>query len=80
MTSSELARPFAPHRQRVYIGLLSGKALYRLQYIMRALLHLVLIDQLGISAEVQRGVVQDLWGLSAARYREAVRDATSQSA
>jgi ApeA N-terminal domain 1 len=41
------------------------KALYRMVYITRALLHLVLIDQLGISAEIQRGVVQELWGFSA---------------
>jgi hypothetical protein len=54
------------------------KALYRLLYITRALLHLVLIDQLGISAEVQRRVVQDVWGFSAARFREAVIEATPQ--
>lgn len=54
------------------------KALYRLQYITRALLHLVLIDQLGISAEVQRESVQELWSFSAAKFRDAVRDATLQ--
>lgn len=54
------------------------KALYRLQYITRALLHLVLIDQLGISAEVQREIVQELWSFSAARFRDAVRDAMLQ--
>jgi hypothetical protein len=54
------------------------KALYRLQYITRALLHLVLIDQMGISAEDQRSVVQHLWGFSATRFREAVIEATTQ--
>jgi ApeA N-terminal domain 1 len=54
------------------------KALYRMVYITRALLHLVLIDQLGISGEIQRGVVQKLWGYSATRFRDAIRDATSQ--
>jgi hypothetical protein len=43
-------------------------------YITRALLHLVLIDQLGISGEIQRGVVQKHWGFSAAKFRDAVRD------
>jgi hypothetical protein len=56
------------------------KALYRLQYITRALLHLVLINQLGISAEIQRRLVheQHIWGFSAAQFREAVTEATRQ--
>jgi hypothetical protein len=56
------------------------KARYRLQDITRALLHLVLIAELGISADVQRRVVRDenLWEFSAARFREAVEDATPQ--
>lgn len=55
------------------------KARYRLPDITRALLHLVVIAELGISAEVQRRVVgdQNLWGFSAERFREAVQDATA---
>jgi ApeA N-terminal domain 1 len=53
------------------------KPRYRLQDITRALLHLVIISELGISTEVQRRVVgdQNIWGFSAARFRKAVNDA-----
>jgi hypothetical protein len=53
------------------------KPRYRLQDITRALLHLVIISELGISTEVQRRVIgdQNIWGFSAARFRKAVNDA-----
>jgi hypothetical protein len=43
---------------------ISEKALYRLAYISRALPHLVLINELGIGAEVQRRAVREIWGFS----------------
>ena len=49
-------------------------ARYRLVYITRALLHLIVLSELGISADTQRGLVNDEWNYSAEQFRDAVRD------
>ncbi len=50
-------------------------ARYRLAYVTKALLHLVLLQKLGISVEVQSRAVADIYGYSASKFREAVADA-----
>lgn len=56
-------------------------ALYRLDDITRALLHLVILAELGLSADTQRRLVNDEWGYSAARFGDAVhRHKTSNRA
>ena len=52
-------------------------ARYRLEYVTRALLHLIILAELGISAEIQRAVVQQAWEYSAEQFRDAVRAATA---
>lgn len=47
-------------------------ARYRLAYVSKALLHLVLVAKLGISADVQRRAVRDLYGYSAREFGKAV--------
>ena len=47
-------------------------ARYRLARITKALLHLVILNQLGISAEHQRRAVQDIFDYSARQFREEV--------
>jgi hypothetical protein len=51
-----------------------GDARYRLVYITRALLHLIVLSELGMSAETQRRLVNDELSYSAERFRDAVRD------
>lgn len=50
-------------------------ARFRLTFVTRALLHLIIIAELGISAEVQRSVVRKSWGYSAEQFGEAVNAA-----
>jgi hypothetical protein len=47
-------------------------ARYRLAYITRAFLHLVVLAKLGVSAEAQRRVVNDEWRYSAEKFGAAV--------
>ncbi|MFE3983071.1 HEPN domain-containing protein [Nocardia tengchongensis] len=49
---------------------------YRLAYVTKALLHLVLMQRLGISAEMQRRAVADIYGYSAHAFREAIAAAS----
>lgn len=53
-------------------------ARYRLVYITRALLHLILLSELGVDAETQRRLVNDEWGYSAEHFGDAVRNTSSQ--
>ena len=50
---------------------------FRLEYVTRALLHLVLLPELGISNNIQRAAVEDLWNYSAEQFGIAVRSASS---
>lgn len=52
-------------------------ARYRLEYVTRALLHLIIVAELGISAERQREVVDLNWGYSAGEFGNAVKAAVS---
>lgn len=52
-------------------------ARYRLEYVTRALLHLIIVAELGISAERQREVVDLNWGYSAGEFGIAVKAAAS---
>ena len=47
-------------------------ARYFLEYVTRALLHLIVLDQLGIDADRQRAVVQQRWLHVARKFREAI--------
>lgn len=47
-------------------------ARYRLPYVSRALLHLVLMEKLGISPELQQRAVKDLYEYSARQFKKAV--------
>ena len=47
-------------------------ARYRLVHVTSALMHLVLLEKLGISAEHQRRAVHDVYGYSARRFKEEV--------
>jgi hypothetical protein len=49
-------------------------ALYYLVTITRALLHLVVLAELGVSADTQRRLVDDEWNYAAERFRAAVRN------
>lgn len=49
-------------------------ARYYLVSVTRALLHLVLLAELGVSAEIQRRLVNDEWDYIAQRFRTAVRN------
>lgn len=55
------------------------EARYRLEYITRALLHLVILAELGISGDKQRRIVRDNWDYSAERFGVAVRASQSPS-
>jgi hypothetical protein len=48
------------------------EARFRLQYITRALLHLIILAELGLSGEGQRQVVFEKWRYAAEKFREAV--------
>lgn len=54
-------------------------ARYRLPYVSRALLNLVLMQELGISAELQRRAVDDLYSYSARQFKKAVTAAIAPS-
>lgn len=47
-------------------------ARYRLTYVTKALLHLVLMQQLGIGSSYQRKAVNDNWGYSAREFKASV--------
>lgn len=53
-------------------------ARYRLEYVTRALLHLVILAELGLTVERQRQVVSENWDYSAERFGEAVKASQSQ--
>lgn len=55
------------------------EARYRLEYITRALLHLVILAELGISSEKQRQIVRDRWQYSADRFGLAVKASQDSS-
>ncbi|MDW5614230.1 MULTISPECIES: HEPN domain-containing protein [Mycolicibacterium] len=55
------------------------EARYRLEYVTRALLHLVILAELGISSEKQREVVRDNWQYSADRFGFAVKASQDSS-
>jgi hypothetical protein len=52
-------------------------ARYRLEYVTRAFLHLVILAKLGVSDEVQRQLVFENWRYSAERFRDAIRESQS---
>jgi hypothetical protein len=47
-------------------------ARYRLTYVTRALLHLVILNELGVSPEVQRRLVSEEWSYAAATFANAM--------
>ena len=47
-------------------------ARYRLEYVTRALLHLIILSELGSTGEEQRRVVLEHWRYSADKFGEAV--------
>ena len=51
-------------------------ARFRLEYVTRALLHLILLSELGISADIQRAVVDEAWDYSVEQFGIAVRSAS----
>ncbi len=53
-------------------------ALYYLVNITRAVLHLIVLAELGVSADTQRWLVSDEWNYSAERFRAAVRNHAQQ--
>lgn len=53
-------------------------ARYRLEYVTRALLHLIILAELGLPAERQRQVVNDHWEYSAEKFGEAVKASQAQ--
>lgn len=53
-------------------------ARFRLEYVTRALLHLVILAELGLTAERQRQIVNEHWDYSAERFGEAVKASQSQ--
>ncbi|MDP0399753.1 HEPN domain-containing protein [Tsukamurella strandjordii] len=52
----------------------------RLVYVSKAMLHLVVMQQLGIPAERQREVVSDNWGYSARKFKRFVTDEEEKGA
>jgi hypothetical protein len=52
------------------------EARFRLEYITRALLHLIVLAELGLSGEDQRQVVFEKWRYAADKFREAVTQAS----
>ncbi|MGV9711933.1 ApeA N-terminal domain 1-containing protein [Gordonia sp. NPDC003424] len=50
-------------------------ARFRITYITKALLHLVVMNEIGVDAEKQREAVRNAWWFSAKRFEEAVRAA-----
>lgn len=50
-------------------------ARFRITYITKALLHLVVMNEIGVEAEKQREAVGNAWSFSANRFKEAVRAA-----
>lgn len=48
-------------------------ARFRLTYITKALLHLVIMNEIGVGEEKQREAVQNVWWFSSKRFGEAVR-------
>ncbi|WP_157124997.1 ApeA N-terminal domain 1-containing protein [Nocardia pseudovaccinii] len=53
-------------------------ARYRLSYVTKALLHLVLLQKLGISSELQSRAVADIYGYSAREFRKVVAEAAQR--
>ena len=53
------------------------EARFRLEYITRAVLHLIILAELGLSGEDQRQVVFEKWRYAADRFGEAVAAANS---
>ena len=52
------------------------EARYRLTYVTRALLHLIILAELGVSSDIHRAVVREEWRYSAARFAEMIRAAS----
>ena len=48
------------------------EARFRLEYITRAALHLIILAELGMSGEDQRQVVFEKWSYAAGKFGEAV--------
>jgi hypothetical protein len=51
------------------------EARFRLEYITRAVLHLIILAELGLSGEDQRQVVFEKWSYAASKFGEAVAEA-----
>ncbi|MGZ6801176.1 MAG: hypothetical protein ACXVGR_15355, partial [Mycobacteriaceae bacterium] len=52
------------------------EARYKLAYVTRALLHLIIHAELGVSSDVQRAVVREKWRYSAERFAETIAAAS----